>query len=155
MNKEEQVMAEFRDLFNKMAWLNKQKMEERLEGYQSSEAHCIEYIGGHIDANVTKLAEAFYMTRGAMSKVTKKLMAKDLIESYQKPENKKEIYFRLTLHGREIYEIHEALHQSFRERDKAVFGQVTDAQFDGMLDFIETYRQHLDNEIKKLGIVEL
>ena len=35
------------------------------------------------------------MTRGAISKITKKLIKKGIIESYQKPDNKKEIYFRL------------------------------------------------------------
>ncbi|MDF2935735.1 MAG: transcriptional regulator, MarR family [Paenibacillaceae bacterium] len=61
------------------------------------------YIGNHADSNVTKLAESFYMTRSAISKITKKLMEKGLIDSYQKPENKKEIYFRLTEQGRRLY----------------------------------------------------
>ena len=56
MNKEEQVIMGFRDLYNKMVWLNKVKMEESLKGYKSSEVHCIEYIGKNVDSNVTKLA---------------------------------------------------------------------------------------------------
>lgn len=152
MNKGKQVMAGFRDLFNKMSWLNKTKMEERLKDYKPSEVHCIEYIGANSDANVTKLADAFYMTRGAMSKVTKKLIKKGYIESYQKPDNKKEIYYRLTEQGEDIYRIHEGLHNEFQERDKKIFDQVSDEQFDGMLRFIEKYSAHLDEEIKKQGI---
>ena len=72
MNKEEQVITGFRELFNKMVWLNKFKMEKSLKGYKSSEVHCIEYIGRNVDSNVTKLAESFYMTRGAISKLTRK-----------------------------------------------------------------------------------
>ncbi|QAA32149.1 MarR family transcriptional regulator [Clostridium manihotivorum] len=149
MNKGEQVIKEFRDLFNKMSSLNKIKMEDILKDYKSSEVHCIEYIGGNVDPNVTKLAEAFYMTNGAISKLTKKLMSKGLIESYQKPDNKKEIYFRLTEEGQKVYEIHEGLHKEFQERDKVIFENVTDEQFDGMLKFIESYSKHLDEEIKK------
>ncbi|SFM00212.1 MarR family transcriptional regulator [Pelosinus propionicus] len=152
MNKEEQVIMGFRDLFNKMVWLNKSKMEDSLKGYKSSEVHCIEYIGRNVDPNVTKLAESFYMTNGAISKLTKKLIKKGIIESYQKPENKKEIYFRLTEQGKIIYEIHEELHNEFQERDKAVFAQVTEEQFDSMLSFVETYSRHLDAEIKKLSV---
>ncbi|MBS6005493.1 MAG: MarR family transcriptional regulator [Clostridium baratii] len=152
MNKEEQVIMGFRDLFNKMAWLNKFKMEERLKEYKPSEVHCIEYIGKNVDSNVTKLAESFYMTRSAMSKITKKLIEKGFIESYQKPDNKKEIYFRLTKQGEEINKIHEELHKEFQERDKAVFEEVTEAQFDNMLNFVEKYSRHLDKEIKKQGI---
>ncbi|CEQ21194.1 transcriptional regulator [[Clostridium] sordellii] len=152
MNKEEQVIMGVRDLFNKMVWLNKFKMEESLKEYKSSEVHCIEYIGRNVDTNVTKLAEYFYMTRGAMSKLTKKLMKKGIIESYQKPDNKKEIYFRLTEQGKKVYKIHEKLHNEFQERDKAIFEQVSEEQFDSMLNFIEKYSSHLDGEIKKLGI---
>ncbi len=152
MNKEEQVMMNFRDLYNKLVWLNKFKMENSLKGYKSSEVHCIEYIGRNADSNVTKLAEAFYMTSGAISKLTKKLIKKGIIESYQRPDNKKEIYFRLTSQGQAIYKIHEELHKEFQERDSAVFEQITEEQFDNMLRFVERYSRHLNSEIKKLGV---
>ena len=152
MNKEEQVISGFRDLFNKLAWLNKSKMEKCLKGYKPSEIHFIEYIAKNVDCNVTKLAESFYMTRGAISKLSKKLMEKGLIESYQKQDNKKEIYFRLTEQGKEVYKIHEKLHKEFQERDKVVFEQVTDEQFDSMLSFVENYSRHLDEEIKKIEL---
>ncbi|MFT8361546.1 MAG: MarR family transcriptional regulator [Sporolactobacillus sp.] len=150
MTKEEQVLWAFRDLFNKMVWLNQSKMEARLKGHKPSEVHCIEYIRNHRDPNVTQLAEGLYMTRGAISKMTKKLIQKNLIESYQKSGNKKEIYFRLTERGEEVNVIHEELHKQFRERDKIVFEHVTEEQYDSMLAFIEKYRAHLDVEIKKM-----
>ncbi|MED2041097.1 MarR family transcriptional regulator [Bacillus wiedmannii] len=152
MNKEEQVMNGFRELYNKMVWLNKDKMEVGLKGFKSSEVHCIEYIENNADSNVTQLAEAFYVTRGAISRMTKKLIQKGLVESYQKSENKKEIYFRLTEQGKEIYKIHEELHKEFQERDKAVFEQVTESEFDSIIRFVEKYSRHLDAEIKKQGI---
>jgi len=152
MNKEEQVMNGFRELYNKLVWLNKDKMEEGLKGLKSSEVHCIEYIENNADSNVTQLAEAFYVTRGAISRMTKKLIQKGLVESYQKSENKKEIYFRLTEQGKEIYKIHENLHKEFQERDKAVFEQVTEEEFNSIISFVEKYSRHLDAEIKKQGI---
>ncbi|ANS47993.1 MarR family transcriptional regulator [Bacillus thuringiensis] len=152
MNKEEQVMNGFRELYNKLVWLNKDKMEEGLKGFKSSEVHCIEYIENNADSNVTQLAEAFYVTRGAISRMTKKLIQKGLIESYQNSENKKEIYFRLTEQGKEIYKIHENLHKEFQERDKAVFEQVTEEEFNSIISFVEKYSRHLDAEIKKQGI---
>ncbi|MGU7367071.1 MarR family transcriptional regulator [Bacillus cereus] len=152
MNKEEQVMNGFRELYNKLVWLNKDKMEEGLKGFKSSEVHCIEYIENNADSNVTQLAEAFYVTRGAISRMTKKLIQKGLVESYQKSENKKEIYFKLTEQGKEIYKIHEKLHKEFQERDKAVFEQVTEEEFDSIISFVEKYSRHLDAEIKKQGI---
>ena len=152
MNKEEQVIMGFRDLLNKIISLNKPKMKDSLKGYKSSEVHCIGYIERNVDPNVTKLAESFYMTRGAISKLTKKLIEKGIIESYQKPDNKKEIYFRLTDQGKVINKVHEQLHKEFQQRDKAVFEQVTEEQLDIMLSFVETYSRHLDVEIKKQGV---
>lgn len=148
MDKEERLRTGARELYKKMGWINK-KMEVSLKGYTSSEVHCLEYIENTVDPNVTKLADFFYMTRGAMSKMTKKLMEKGVVESYQKPDNKKEIYFRLTKKGKEVYRIHENLHQEFHDRDKIVFDQITDEQFDNILQFIESYNQHLDKEIQK------
>ncbi|MGK9251611.1 MarR family transcriptional regulator [Paenibacillus humicus] len=149
MNKQEQVIMGFRDLLNKMILINKDKMEDSLKGFKSSEVHCIEYIEKNEDSNVTKLAESFYMTRGAISKMTKKLLKRGLIESYRKSDNKKEIYFRLTEQGKVIYNIHEDLHKEFQERDKAVFEKVTEEQLDSMISFVDKYRKHLDAEIKK------
>jgi hypothetical protein len=53
--------------------------------------------------------------------------------------------------GEAIDKVHEELHQEFQERDKAVFKQVTEEQFDFMLSFVEKYSRHLDAEIKKTG----
>ncbi|WP_090918505.1 MarR family transcriptional regulator [Paenibacillus polysaccharolyticus] len=152
MNKQEQVMLNFRDLFNKLVWINKSKMESSLQGYKPSEVHCIEFIEKNVDSNVTKLAESMYMTKGAISKLTKKLIEKGLIKDYQKTNNKKEVFFKLTQQGRVVFDIHEKLHKEFQERDESVFKHVTEEQFDHMLDFIELYSKHLDTEIKKQGL---
>lgn len=150
MGKEELVIENFRDLFNKLSWLNKYKMEKVLSEYKPSEIHCMAYIENHEEPNVTKLADAFYMTRGAISKLTKKLMEKGYIESYQKSDNKKEIYFKLTAKGKEVNALHESLHKEFRERDQAVFAEVREEQYDAMLNFMARYSDHLDREIEKL-----
>ena len=152
MNKEEQVIMSFRDLLSKMDLLNNFTMKDSLKNYRASEAHCIEYIGKNADSNVTKLAESFYVTRGAISRMTKKLIKKGIIESYQKPDNKKEIYFRLTEEGKAINKIHDEMHKEFHQRDKVIFEQITEEQFDSILSFAGKYTKHLDEEIKKLGI---
>ncbi|MFC0233483.1 MarR family winged helix-turn-helix transcriptional regulator [Vagococcus entomophilus] len=149
MGKEEQMMLEIRQVFNKMAWLNKLKMEKALAGHSPSEVHCIEYIGKHPETNVTQLATAFFMTKGAISKLTQKLINKKLIVRYQKKENKKEVYFCLTDKGHEIFDIHEKLHQEFRQRDKEILDELTPEQIDKVLSFTERYSQHLDLEIAK------
>lgn len=152
MSKEEQVIMGLWDMFKKRMWLDSFKMKDSLKGCNPSEVHCIAYIGEDEDSNVTMLAESFNMTRGAISKLTKKLIKKKLIESYQKPDNKKEVYFRLTEQGKAIYDIHEELHKEFKDRDQVFFEQVTEEQLDVILDFAKKYNMHLDAEIKKLCV---
>ena len=152
MNKEDQIMGAFRELLNKWVSLNKFNMEKSLKEYKSSEIHCVDYIKKNDDSNVTRLAEAFYMTGGAISKLTKRLINKGVLESYRRVDNKKEIYFRLTEKGEDIYKIHDGLHEEFKERDKAVYENITEQEFDNMLAFAENYIKHLDAEIKKSGV---
>jgi len=152
MGKGEQVIASFWDVINKMVCLNNYMMKEKLKDYKPSEVHCIEYIGKNEDSNVTKLSEAFQMTTGGITKITKKLLEKNFIESYKKPDNKKEIYFRLTKQGEEVFITHEKLHKKFVERDKVAFDHISDKEFDIMLHFAQIYGNHLDEEIRKLDI---
>ena len=145
MDKRQQLMSELMDLCNEIIWLNKPELESALDGYTLSEIELIENISLIPNANVTKLAAASYMTRGAISKLTKKLIAKNIIESYQNAENKKEIYFRLTTNGQKINNVHQELHRTFLERDKEVFNNMTDDDFNTIFRFIGRYRQHLKN----------
>ena len=93
------------------------------------------------------------MTRGAISKLTKRLEQRGLIESYKNPNNKKEVYFRLTEAGQQIYQTHEELHKEFQRRDQEVFDNITEDEFKSMMRFAEKYNAHLDHEIKKQGLL--
>lgn len=151
-HKEEILMSNFRNLFNKIGWLNKDKMEKALNGYKPSEVHCIEAIKEYSQPNVRYLADHLYMTRGAISKLTKRLQQKGLIESFKSDVNKKEIYFKLTNDGEKIYQIHSELHLEFQQRDQKVFDSMTDEQFHNMIEFIEKYNRHLDKLIMEKNI---
>lgn len=143
MDKRQQLMSELMDLCNELIWVNKPELESALSGYTLNEIELIENIALISSANVTKLAAASYMTRGAISKLTKKLIAKNIIESYQDAKNKKEIYFRLTTKGQNVNNVHQDLHRSFLNRDKDVFKTMTDGDFDTIFHFISRYRHHL------------
>ena len=92
MDKRINLISEMLDLANEITWLNKPKLEEAIEGYPLNEIELIEKIAKLPEPNVTKLAAASYLTRGAISKQTKKLLAKQLIESYQNQKIKRTIF---------------------------------------------------------------
>lgn len=151
MNKEEVLSDEFRRLFDKIAWLNKQEMEKIFKGYTSTEIHCLEKLYDE-NLNVTELACSLYMTKGAISKLTKKMLRKEIILSYQKKDNQKEVYFKLTKKGKILAEKHEFLHNKYLKRDKVVFDTLTNKQFQDILSFISKYNKHIEQEILKINL---
>lgn len=90
-----------------------------LDEYGYSETHCIDYIGRLELPNVTKIAEHMGMTRGAISKMTKKLLAKGLIEKYTLESNKKEVYFKLTDLGKHCLRNMQNVTNRWEKRDRS------------------------------------
>ena len=56
--------------------------------------------------NGITIAERFKIPKGTVSKVTRRLMAQKLIVSESLPNNRKEILFRLTPLGRQLFDLH-------------------------------------------------
>ena len=152
MDKGKEVLMQFWELFQKKILLESYIQKSKLKGYSPSEIHCIEYVGSNPDSNVTKLADAFRMTTGGVTKLTKKLVGKNILETYKNSDNRKEIYFRLTPKGQELYRIHEKLNEEFDKRDSRIFQQITAEEYDCLLHFANIYISHLDTELQKAGI---
>jgi len=116
------------------------------------EVHCIDLIEKMQDPNVSKLAKAFQVTRGAISKVTKRLIETRAIESYQRPGNKKEIYFKLTDIGKEIYREHEKMHESRIESDSGFFSPLSEAEKEQMIQTLHKIYGQIADKLKEMGL---
>lgn len=77
----------------------------------TSALHLIEAIGKHPTSNVTELSEILGVTKGAVSQQIPRLEKLNLISKYRVEENKKEVFFKLTKAGVELFEYHQQLHQ--------------------------------------------
>lgn len=73
--------------------------------------HVIDAIGQLEPVNGTTISKKFGIPKGSVSKVTRKLLLKQIISIEFLPDNKKEVYFRTTPLGKEIFHLHEALHR--------------------------------------------
>ncbi|MGL5656414.1 MAG: winged helix DNA-binding protein [Fusobacteriaceae bacterium] len=82
-----------------------------------SEIHTIAIIGKIEKINGVKISKELDMTRSSISKIILKLKKKKLVDSYQSETNKKEIYYKLTEKGNEIFLEHEKLHIKWEERE--------------------------------------
>jgi len=73
-------------------------------GLYHSERHMLDRIGDNPDMNITDLARASRVTKGAISQIVKKLETKEIIRRYKKAANDKEVFIQLTEAGRVVYE---------------------------------------------------
>ena len=116
------------------------------------EVHCIEQIEKIENANVTKLAKTFNMTRGAISKIIKKLIEKGAVEVYKKSENKKEIYYKLTEIGMYTFMEHEKMHKSRIERDKVIFSKLSEDEKNAFINILDKVYEQLALELSNAGM---
>jgi DNA-binding MarR family transcriptional regulator len=154
MTNGEDITSLLGQTFSKLYALNSIQEKEFLKGhpehFHPTEIHFLELINKLDEANVTKLAEASQMTKGGVSKLTKKLLQQGAIESYQKSGNKKEIHFQLTALGQAFVSRHEQLHALWKTRDESFYAQFSGEELHTIRHFLESYKAHLEQEISRM-----
>lgn len=151
MEQVQKLLSLFAEHLEKQDLLSRLTEAEILHGYGYSEIHCIAAIGELSRPNVTRIAERMKMTRGAVSKITRRLTAHGLSESYSLPENKKEVYFRLTPEGQSLYQEHKCRHSLWEQRDAAFFSRYTKAELEGIEAFMTSFNNYLETKIQETG----
>lgn len=148
--KEHQILLEqIASMLQRQEMLTKLTENVCLEEYSYSETHCIDYIGKTELPNVTKIADNMQMTRGAISKMTKKLLAKGLIEKYTLESNKKEVYFKLTESGMELYKEHEKRHKLWEQRDSKFLERYSPEEIRIIGKFMNEFNLYLEEKIEE------
>ena len=149
MNSE--LLGLFAKYMEKQEVLSKLTEAEQLHGYNYSEIHTIAAIGDLESPNVTAIARTMHMTRGAISKIAKRLASDGLIEPYMAEGNNQKVFFRLTAEGRALYDEHERRHSLWLERDDAFLRRYSDADLARLQQFMEDFNAYLEERIKELG----
>lgn len=86
-------------------------VQESLKEMTVMMLHVIDAIGRLEPVNGITISKQFNIPKGSVSKITKKLAEKEIIFTEFLPDNKKEILFRTTSLGKEIFHLHQALHR--------------------------------------------
>lgn len=108
-----------------------------------SEFHVIDCIGKSQLPNATFISKELNMTKGAISKITTKLQEKSLIKGNRLENNKKEIYYALTVQGKEAFEVHKKLHEMETEKFINILNKYNKEE-------LRTINNFLDDMINKL-----
>lgn len=151
MKEQELLLKEIALMLERQDMLSKLTESQCLDEYGYSETHCIDFIGRLELPNVTKIAEHMQMTRGAISKMTKKLLTKGLIEKYTLETNRKEIYFRLTEQGKLLFDEHEKRHKRWEKRDMEFLSRYPREEVELLRKFMQEFNGYLEAEIKELA----
>ena len=104
---------------------------DSLSGYDNSELNCLDAIGRLEQPNVTALAGEMRMTKGAISKILRKLSDKDAVEPYQLGSNRQKIFYRLTDAGQELFDAHRERHRGWEERELLFFRSLSEGNCRG------------------------
>ena len=108
------------------------------------EAHLVEAISNHPDANTNELARLLGYTKGNISLRTNKLCQKGLIYKYNKSNNRKEIYYHLTEKGKQLYQAHQDFHE---EQQRAIYREFVSygsGERGLILHFLEGYASYME-----------
>lgn len=151
MKEQELLLKEIALMLERQDMLSKLTESQCLDEYGYSETHCIDFIGRLELPNVTKVAEHMGMTRGAISKMTKKLLAKGLIEKYTLETNRKEVYFRLTEQGKLLFEEHDKRHKRWEKRDMEFLSRYSEEDVKTVYRFMREFNEYLENQIETLA----
>ncbi len=151
MKKHELLLKELALMLERQDMLSQLTENQCLNEYGYSETHCIDFIGRLELPNVTKIAEHMRMTRGAISKMTKKLLAKGMIEKYTLETNKKEIYFRLTEQGKLVFEEHAKRHRLWEKRDMEFLARYPKEEIATVYTFMQEFNAYLEEQIQQLA----
>lgn len=147
------IINRFKEIYEKEEILAKITFKDGYQKYGVSDIHCLDFIGKIKNPNVTKIAERMNMTRGAISKISKKLLKNNLIIKYKKPDNDKEIYFKLTELGEVLYKQHEIKHKLWEERNNRFFENIDEKEQEIVANFLKKFNNYLDELIETEGDV--
>ncbi|QPA31679.1 MarR family transcriptional regulator [Thermaerobacillus caldiproteolyticus] len=111
--------------------------------------HVIECIGHNEPINNTTIAKKMNLSKANITKISTKLLKEGLIKRCQLTGNKKEIYFRLTPKGKQVFELHEKLHEMKKEQFHHFIDTFTDEEQKVILKFLESLTIRLMEEQKE------
>lgn len=148
------------DIYVRLLHLNEQKANTALRQFFKEVAeedvidvpknmtsiHVIDCIGQHEPINNTGIAKKMNLSKANVTKISTKLIKEEFINRYQLSDNKKEVYFKLTRKGRQIFDLHEKLHK----KKELAFYQFLDSfsqdEQNAVLKFLEQLTSRLEAE---------
>jgi len=114
-----------------------------------SEISLMTLIGDFENIKVTELAVKYGATKGAISKMVKKLVQKDLVIKSRTQENEKEVLLSLTDMGRIIYNEKEAHFEKLSTDVTKELESLTQEQRVSLFNILHIVEDHIDEHLNE------
>jgi DNA-binding MarR family transcriptional regulator len=127
-------------------------VEPRMFGTEvlyASEIHMIDVIGRNPGIHVTEIANKLGITKGAVPKMIRKLLQKELIYRYQAKDNKKMVLFELTEKGCTAFQSHVEFHKKLDQGIIKKFNSLQEPElliFHDIMNEVERYLDRIRQE---------
>jgi DNA-binding MarR family transcriptional regulator len=112
-----------------------------------SELSLMTLIGDFENIRVTELALKYGATKGAISKMVKKLVQKELVKKSRTQENEKEVLLSLTAMGMMIYNEKEAHFEKLSADVSKELGSLTEEQRISLFNILDIVEAHIDEHL--------
>ena len=148
---DEELLDLFREFYEKQDIVQKQTTKPFIHEYGHSELHCIDTIGRYERTNVTSIGQRLSITRGAASKIARRLIERGDVEKYQVETNRKEVYYSLTERGQRVFDAHTERHAAWQSRDLAFLETVPEREKRAVSRFLKHFNRYLQQKIENDG----
>jgi len=118
------------------------------QALHQSEIHFIDAVGPGTGVNATCAAQKLGITKGAVTQIADKLVKKGFVEKYKKPDNKKEVYIKLTSDGEIAYNAHRSFHKQLEDKMFAYLDELDETQMQVLFGLVDVIDQNLP-DVKK------
>lgn len=149
MDRSEELLRLVLEYTNLSDETDKLHSRDSLSGYDNSELNCLDAIGRMEHPNVTALAEEMRMTKGAISKILRKLSDKGAVEPYQLGANRQKVFYRLTDAGQALFDAHRERHRGWEERELSFFRSLPEEELAAAIRFFTDYNTDLRARLGK------
>ncbi len=146
---EEEIYRLMTEFLEKQEVLNQICHPERLSGFGTTELHVLKAIFETEDPNVTSLAKALRLTKGAICRTIHKLADKQLIESYMKEGNRQKVYYHITPAGKEVYEKHETRDSGWKQINHEFLSGLSAEEMQNAAHYLQQFNAFLEQMIER------
>ncbi|MCO7127222.1 MarR family transcriptional regulator [Sporolactobacillus shoreicorticis] len=117
--------------------IGNERISKHLHRISPLALHTLDAIWKKGPINGVAIADELDVTKGAISKVTARLLDYGFIRKEKHPGNKKEIYFSATQDGGLVADCHQAMHQKMDQQSIALMSAYTAKDLDLIAGFLE------------------